>query len=194
MLIFSLAETDVNRWKTPQFVLSKGFQRSQKDEDEDGRKTSGTRFRTSAFPDELAVIASLNQEFNSVLVEQEIFWHDHHFFAFFLFKIPRLRRKEYRNGSALGGIWIQDLSNKRHGLDHSATTLILLAKTTLKLLLTKLPGYFNPTSILSTFLPTSLTPHFCTDYLTIGTLATKWVQLLITQPTVATQSTDLPGY
>ena len=42
-----------------------------------------------------------------------------------------------------------------------------------------------PPSFLSAFLHTPLTPHFRTDHLTIGTLATKWVQLLITQLTVA---------
>ena len=39
-------------------------------------------------------------------------------------------------------------------------------------------------SILFTFLPTTLTPHFRTDYLTIGALATKPTQLLIAQLTV----------
>ena len=61
MLIFSLAETDVNERMTSQIVLSKGFQRSQKDEDEDGRKTSGTKIGTSAFPDELAVLEMHNR-------------------------------------------------------------------------------------------------------------------------------------
>ena len=39
-----------------------------------------------------------------------------------------------------------------------------------------------------TVLPPS-TPQICTDYLTIGALATEWAQLLITQLTVASPTT-----
>ena len=47
------------------------------------------------------------------------------------------------------------------------------------------PTKFCTPSILSTFLPTPLTRHFRTEYLTIEALATKQAQLLITLLTVA---------
>ena len=45
--------------------------------------------------------------------------------------------------------------------------------------------HFLPASVLNTFPPAPLTPHFCTAYLTIRAPAAEWAQLLITLLTVA---------
>ena len=86
---------------------------------------------------------------------------------------------------------VEQLGKKRQQYLGQSSRVHSLTNRFLSFTLTTCPRDFYPFPSYPfsyTVLPPS-TPQICTDYLTIGALATEWAQLLITQLTVASPTT-----